>query len=188
MKIKPNSLSRGTILQYLDYDADTGIFTWKSRDASMFTLTTDAYKAREACRWNTRFAGRTAGKIEGKGYLQTSINGKSYMLHRLAWIIMSGSDAEQQIDHIDGDKTNNRWANLRAATQHQNMWNRGKRKNNSTGFTGVTPKRGKFEAYIDVNGKRNFLGTFTTAEEASSAYKRASISLHGEFSPYARAA
>ena len=154
----------------------------------MFPLTSPGRKGIECKRWNTRFCGSAAGKLCGKGYLQTSINGASYMLHRLAWVIMTGSGTMHQIDHIDGNKTNNAWVNLREATQSQNLCNTGANRNNSLGFKGVNRhnKTGKFQARITIGGERKYLGLFDTPEEAAETYKKHSLLYHGEFSVYRR--
>lgn len=90
------------------------------------------------------------------------------------------------VDHIDGDTLNNTKENLRFCNKSQNMMNRGKPKNNTCGFKGVTrrvgSKKGKFRAQITVNYVHHVLGDFETAEKAHEAYCKASSRLHGEFS------
>jgi len=160
-------------MQCLNYDPDTGEFTWKMRASGPKW-------------WNTRFAGRAAGKACGKGYLQVNVKGEHYLLHRLAWAIMSGYFPDVQVDHIDGDKANNSWSNLRLASSQQNAWNRGKNSNNSSGYKGVRQRRnGRFEAYIKVSGKYICLGVFDNADQAANAHRNASLSMHGEFSYFA---
>ena len=88
-----------------------------------------------------------------------------------------------QVDHKDGDRANNRWDNLRLATHTQNQWNTRTRSDNSSGFKGVTRPEGrtKWHAYINENGRRKFLGSYPTAEEANQAAITARQVAHGEF-------
>lgn len=87
------------------------------------------------------------------------------------------------VDHINGNKIDNRLCNLRIATTSQNTWNAGKRKRNTSGYKGVTWSKSsnKWQAQMGFHGKKVFLGLFHTAEEASAAYCTAAIRLHGEF-------
>ncbi len=87
----------------------------------------------------------------------------------------------ERVDHINGDGTDNRRANLRAATHAQNMRNRKKHKNNTSGFKGVSPMRGKWRAQIRFEGRKHHLGIFDSPEEAAEAYDEAARRLHGEF-------
>jgi len=91
--------------------------------------------------------------------------------------------AGYEVDHVNGDGIDNRRDNLRAATKAQNAYNVGPRAHNTSGFKGVTfykPTK-KWRAMIMAQGKRRYLGYFTTPESAASAYAAASASLHGEF-------
>lgn len=99
--------------------------------------------------------------------------------HRLMFLIYYGYFPEM-VDHIDGDPTNNRKSNLRAATQVQNARNRKINSNNSTGFKGVCKDKTRFAAFISGT----FIGTFSTPEEAHAAYCAAAKELHGEFANY----
>lgn len=103
---------------------------------------------------------------------------KSVYLHR---VIMGEPSLE--VDHIDGDGLNNRRKNLREATSSQNKHNTGLRKNNSSGYKGVTwdKKNSKWQAQITLCRKVKKLGRFATPEEAYEAYCKASAELHGEF-------
>lgn len=126
----------------------------------------------------------THGNHKGppKSYPSVLINGSSHSIHRLIWLMVYGELPQAMfIDHIDGDRTNNRLSNLRLSTRAQNVLNRAISKNNTTGFKGVRPSCGRFRADIQVNGKRRYLGHFDTAREAALVYDQNAAILHGEF-------
>ena len=148
--------------QLLSYDPDSGVFHWLVR------------KGRAV-------AGQVAGATNSHGYRQIRVDGVIYGAHRLAFIFMTGGLPPAQVDHIDGDKANNRWANLRPATPEQNMRNFDGRKDNRSGFKGVGFSAGKWRARIKANGVRHNLGRFDTPEEAAAAYNAAAKRLHGEY-------
>lgn len=132
-------------------------------------------------------AGSEAGTIStgsrsGKPYRYIKIDQRRYAAHRLAWLIVTGSWPERDIDHRDTDTLNNSWGNLRLATPSQNQANRPMQRNNTAGLKGVTRlKRGKFAAQIRVDRKPIWLGTFDTAEAAHAAYAEAAQAYRGEF-------
>ena len=150
----------------LSYDPDTGVFVWLKSAAP--------YRN-----------GKVAGGASPKGYRSLRIDGKYVLAHRVAWLFVHGEWPDREIDHINGDGTDNRIANLRLATRGQNMMNTGNRRNSTTGFkaVGVIPS-GKYRARIRTNGKRIHLGVFPTAEDAAEAYRRAAIELCGEFARF----
>lgn len=121
---------------------------------------------------------KTTGTIDACGYVRFSILGKSYYAHRLAFLAQTGVYPAVGVDHIDGNRSNNKWANLRLATQAQNMQNRSKNRNNTTGHPGVVIHKGKISAIIRRNGVQHWLGTFKTVEEAGAAYMLAKSQLH----------
>jgi hypothetical protein len=133
---------------------------------------------------NTK-VGDVVGSFSSRGYLQVRINSKKYLAHRIIWLMQSGSFPKEQIDHINGVKTDNRIANLRDATQAENARNRGLQSNNKTGFKGVftnsVSRINPYTSHIQSNGKIIFLGTFPTPELAHEAYRAASAKYHGEF-------
>jgi len=131
--------------------------------------------------------GDIAGCDRGDGYRQMKINGNKYLEHRLVWLYHYGYMPTKGIDHINGDKSDNRIANLREATDSQNSQNRGIHKNNKTGFMGVTFHKpsGKWAAGIMKNGKKYHLGYYDTPEEARDAYLKAKSELH-TFNPTQR--
>ena len=159
--------------QYLDeclsYVKDTGVFTWKSRPAHHFK-NARAHKA-----WNVRFAGKKTGNVDSRGHVQIKIDGIKYAARRLAYILITGC-YPAFLDHVDQDKTNNRFENLRPCTPSQN-------KANTNGYKGVYQmKNGKWRAQICKDYKVIHLGSFSTLEEAELAYRNKHAELFGEFS------
>ncbi|MBS6035843.1 MULTISPECIES: HNH endonuclease signature motif containing protein [Pantoea] len=127
-----------------------------------------------------------AGYVKKDGYRYISIRNKKYLAHRLIWILFNGANPDECIDHKNRDKADNRIENLRLATREQNASNSKTYKTNTTGLKGVSfCKRDKrFIAYITKGGKAKRIGGFSTAQEASDAYKKASLQINKEFSPF----
>lgn len=121
--------------------------------------------------------GAVAGGTNANGYVQIQVDGENYYGHRLAWFWMHGVWPEL-IDHINGDKSDNKLVNLRIATTSQNTLNTWKpRSTNKSGFLGVSPRRNGFRAQIVVNGKNKYLGQYPTAELAQTAYLQAKLGI-----------
>lgn len=160
--------------QLLNYDPVTGVFTWKIRPGSDQPTNS----------WNTRFVGKVAGSRNRYGYLSIRVGSRAYRAHRLAWLYMTGGWPQDEIDHIDCDKLNNRFSNLRDCGHAENAWNRPAQRGNKSGLKGVSlSSKGarRYYSSIRASGKRVHLGCFHTAEEAHSAYVEAATRLHGEF-------
>ena len=159
----------GFIRSALHYDHETGIFTWRHRVGIYRGI-------------NNRCAGTIAGTPDGNGYISIRIDQHRFKAHRLAWCWMMGSDPASDIDHIDCDRSNNRFANLRIATRTQNLGNSSKRFDNTSGHKGVCwDKRAKkWKASICISGNSMHLGNFYNIEDAAEAYKRAAINHFGE--------
>ncbi|MCC3246677.1 HNH endonuclease [Methylocystis sp. WRRC1] len=155
----------------LDYDPETGVFTWRWRDGLP-----------NVC--NYRDAGKEAGTLRPTGYRYISIDHRHWAAHRLAYIIMTGEQPVGDVDHINLNKSDNRWRNLRLATRSQNQSNVPCHKRNKSGIKGVHLQKdcGRWVAYITVNRKRLHLGMFATKEEAAKAREDASARIYGEFS------
>ena len=164
------NLSAEFVREVLDYDPETGIFTWRWRND-------------QAKPWNARYAGTVAGNLSINGYIVLRINQRPYQAHRLAWLHVHGVWPTNEIDHINGDRADNRANNLREATNQENQRNSGLQRNNSTGVVGVHwyKRSQKYQAHIKVDGKRIFLGYFSTLEEAATARAAAEIKYFGEF-------
>lgn len=154
----------------LDYCPDTGIFTWK------------------VSRNRLAKAGDIAGTLwinyknfNDKRY-HIKIDGKLYMIHRIAYYYVSGIDPlENEVDHINGNTLDNRFDNLRLATHADNTKNCKKYKNNTSGFKGVDFHRGKWRARIQVNKKIIYLGYYTNKFYAALVYTRAAKYYFGKW-------
>jgi hypothetical protein len=151
--------------EVLDYCPETGVFTWK--------VTLSA----------TGVAGSLAGSRHSEGYSNIRIDKKRYFAHRLAWFYVTGESPRQEIDHIDGDRGNDTFYNLREATRGQNQCNRPAQSNNKSGHKGVSWNRKAMTwyAFIRLNGSGKFLGAFPNLEDAAQAYADAVRKYHGEF-------
>lgn len=125
-------------------------------------------------------AGSEAGFQRQSGYREIRVSWTLYRAHRLAWFYMTGEWPKESIDHINGDKSDNRWANLRLANKSQNAVNYPRK--NKTGFRGVSrTASGKYGASSKKNYKSFYLGSFDTPEAAHSAYCDAAKKMHGAF-------
>lgn len=150
------------------------------KDVLTYDPATGLFRYRHDRRGGINKAGDIAGTFNAKGYRQISI-GRTYGAHRLAWLYMTGAWPKHQIDHKNGVRDDNRWCNLREATNAQNCASRGVKANNRLGLKGVYPHGKRFAVCLYKNGERHYLGTFATAEDASTAYSEAANDLHGDF-------
>lgn len=122
--------------------------------------------------------GLRAGTAGVRGYRQIWYKGRQYYEHRLAWFIMTGEWPPDQMDHIDRDRSNNKWSNLRLADQAQNNWN----SKNRSGYRGAYRNdKGTWMSAITVNGRSYFLGNYDTPEEAHQVYMEVAEEIHGDF-------
>lgn len=159
--------------ELLDYNPDTGVFTWKVNRANIIK------------------AGDTAGGVitfphNNKSYAHIRMDGVLYKAHRLAWLYVYGDlSDDDQIDHINNDSTDNRICNLRIVTGQENVMNKRKYKNNKSGHTGVYKLGNRWRAIIGYEGKRLHIGMYDTIEDAVVARKEKQkelgfTELHGE--------
>lgn len=159
-------LGHASLLGIIDYDPETGRFTWKRTRRGRFAK-----------------AGETAGNIRKDGYRGIVISGRRYLAHRLAWFYMTGDWPALEVDHIDTDRDNNRWSNLREATRSQNNANERLRGCNTSGVKGVSyyhPTK-RWRVQIQKDRKKRSLGYFKTLEEAHAVYLAEAKRLFGEY-------
>lgn len=154
-------LTLSRLHELIEYVPETGLFFWR--------------KSSGRCK-----AGTLAGTEGGNGYLQISIKKHRNYLHRIAWFYMTGEWPKDDIDHLDGNRSNNRWSNLREATRTINMQNRRSVAANKTSCSllGAYKTRKHWLSKIRVDGGNIHLGVFDTAEEAHAAYIEAKRRLH----------
>lgn len=157
--------------QLFRYEQETGKLYHAARPTHSFAAGPRQKNA--AAIWNARQAGKEAGGISNHGYLRVSINGRLYLAHRIAWAMVTGAWPSGDLDHINGDRTDNRISNLRIAPPRENNRNLSRREDNASGVTGVARARGKWRAYIEGTN----LGHFATLEAAISARKAAEKAL-----------
>lgn len=148
------------------------------REALVYVPATGLFRWRVCPRGRGK-VGKVAGNLNCAGYVVVTVDGKHHMAHRLAFLYMTGKWPKDQIDHRDADKANNRWANLREATQSQN--NANTRSRSTHGVKGVSRNGKRYMARIKVKGETIHLGTFNTVAEAAAIYALAARDLHGEF-------
>jgi hypothetical protein len=142
------------INEYLTYDASTGnLYQRKKRPKIQ--------------------VGALAGGLNRKGYRYIQLDGRKYPAHHIVWVIETGIFPKKQIDHIDGNKLNNKFSNLREVTNKQNTENRGKQRNNKTGYKGVSfnNRLKKYVAQIQHNNQPIYIGIYATAYDAHLAYE-----------------
>lgn len=155
-------------------DFDTGKLFWKARPVALF-------KDHRASKiWNTRYAGQEAFTADnGHGYRCGQINGRRYQAHRVIWLLHSGEWPCDQIDHINGDRQDNRLVNLREASSSENHKNQRVSSNSTSGVCGVRwhTRDKKWNAHITIDGKANSLGYFALMEDAIAARKAAEARL-----------
>ncbi len=166
------------VRELLAYDPLTGGFTWKKRKLRNGFERIDKG-------WNTRFAGKmVAIRVHRFGHCQIGLHCRNYMAHRLAWMIHYGIIPSRNLDHINGDPQDNRIVNLRLASQSENLRNSRLRKDNTSGYKGVSwdKKSQRWQVYIKPEGRNTIaLGRFAILEDAIEARKSAEQQYHGEF-------
>jgi hypothetical protein len=156
-------LTAERLRELLGYDPNTGEFVWLLK------------------RNQHVGAGSKAGALDAKGYRVITVDGRDQKAHRLAWLYVHGEWPPDDIDHINGIRSDNRIANLRKASRGQNVQNiRRARKDSRSGLIGAHYRKdsGTYAASIQVNGLNKHLGHFKTAEEAHAAYLKAKAELH----------
>lgn len=154
---RASPLTQARLQELMTYDPETGIFT-RIKPAG------------------PKKAGSTVGWLDvDHGYMRCSVDHVIYQQHRLAWLYMTGEWPPAQIDHIDRNRSNNRWSNLRCVTSQQNAFNRG----NPRGYRYVPSKPTKpYQVYVKVNGKSIYISSHKCPLLAHLAYLDAKEELH----------
>lgn len=162
---KPRETTFQEVNNHLSYDPETGEIRWKRPTQPRIALND------------------LAGHVHSNGYVRIALKGRLLSGHRIANLLMTGEWPKAQMDHINGNRSDNRWVNLREATVVQNLANRPVMPSSKTRIKGVywSPRHKRFGARIRVDGQRKFLGYFDSMEQASEAYELAARTRHGEF-------
>lgn len=153
-------LTAERVRELLDYDQNTGVFVWR------------------VSRGGSAKAGTAAGTKDSHGHVQIRVDGVLHMAHRLAFLHATGC-MPSEVDHINRERSDNRLANLRPVSRSQNGHNRNTGVNNTSGAIGVSFVKhiNKWQAYINVGGKRKNLGYFFDFDDAVLARKKAKAEL-----------
>lgn len=164
-------MNQSALRELLHYNPETGVFTWRAN------------------RRPTVKSGDIAGSLRRDGYRGIKINGTVYLSHRLACLYVSGRWPQDEMDHRNGVRDDNRWANLREATTSENHQNIRLNTSNTSGRMGVSWDRrtAKWRADITVKSRAKTLGYFEDKDAAATAYLQAKALLH-PFNPTVRAA
>jgi len=157
--VKMNKLTQKRLKELLDYNPETGVFTWK------------------ISRRGRSNVGEQAGYVNQIGYHMIGVDYKLYQASRLAWLFMEGYFPEYDCDHINRIRTDNRWINLRHVSRQCNIRNSGRRSTNTSGITGVSwcKQYDKWVVGIGISGKVKHLGYFKDFTEAVKARWEAEI-------------
>jgi hypothetical protein len=178
-------LTQEIVRELLDYDPETGELRWKERGIQWFENA--KYPEAQRKRWNTRYAGKEAFTNLNLGYKVGDLLSNRIKAHRVIWLWMTG-EWPFYIDHIDRNRANNKWSNLRNTSAQMNSRNQKKRSTNSSGVNGVYWRKdiSKWVASIPNGGKNKHLGVFDNIKDAALARSQAEIELgyspdHGRF-------
>lgn len=158
-------LSEVELHEWFNYEPETGNIYWK-KSPKPSIKPGDLVKAKHGC-----------------GYLLASVKGKTFLQHRLAWFLYYGEWPYDQVDHIDGDRKNNKLTNLRLASKKENMWNSKGKPNKTSEYKGVSwdRVRNKWAVYIKYDNKVKNVGRFNNEVEAALTYDKWAREKFGKF-------
>ena len=160
----------------LDYNPETGELRWKERPVWMFANTHLGGRFASRKQWNTRYANRPAfTSVNDAGYFYGRVFKSGHRAHRIIWALHYGEHPVGEIDHINGDRKDNRISNLRDVSRKENRRNTRRLDSNTSGRTGVSwsKSNSKWHAYIGSRNTRQNLGWFESFDDAVSARRRA---------------
>lgn len=164
-QVRKNLPDAVVLRELFAYDAGSGLLVW--------------------AQVTPRRAKRAAGHVTPGGYRRVILGDDDdrFMVHRVIWKLVTGQEPPEFIDHIDGNRLNNAWANLRAADAVTNARNVSVHKRNKLGVKGVSvcSTTGKFAAYIRENGKNRLLGRYSSVQDAARSYSVAASETFGVF-------
>lgn len=152
--------SQDELRQIFQYEPETGKLFWLPR--------------KDNISWNKVFGGKEAGCLDSKGYIRIRTEGRIWVAHRVIWKLVHGNDPDF-IDHINGNRSDNRLENLRSVSQIENARNTARHRTNTSGHTGVywLERESRWYAVISANAKRKVLGSFREKDDAIAARKAA---------------
>lgn len=157
-------LTAEVVRALLDYDPETGAFTWKARETML------GQDPAKVAAWNTARAGKPAG-VRTHGYIKIAVFDRRYYAHRLAWLHVTGEWPKDIIDHIDCNGENNAFSNLRDVTKVENGRNQRNARKSKSGVPGVYfTNYGKYRSQRKIGDRIVHLGVFNSAEEARAAF------------------
>jgi hypothetical protein len=158
--------------RHFDYDESSGIFRRRTFRGKQLSDT------------------RNTGTFDARGYITLSIEGQNFLAHRVAWAIKNGDISSTiDIDHINGNKSDNRLKNLRIASRSENSCNKPISKQTSSGVKGVCWHKlaGKWYAQLKIKGAYVYRKSFDRLEDAERAIKEKRTEFHGEFANHGKA-
>jgi len=164
-RYKKLDISNCYLRSIIKYDKSSGLFYWIKPPS------------------NRVRAGDVAGSKEPNGYIIIGVNGTAIQASRLAWFYVKGVWPPKMVDHINLNRSDNRWINLRLASNAQNKCNSKKHKDNKSGYKGVFWEKGckKWRVQIHADGRRVHVGVYKNLIDAARAYDAAAIKFHGAF-------